>query len=75
MSLNLIAWLNFFGWQGGTVHQVEQELERRAKLHPIITHELEILIETIEQGNKEPGNLKLILTRAKTVLLTARMPQ
>jgi hypothetical protein len=71
--MNFLRWLEFFGWHGGTVQQVNDELERRAKLHPLLMHELEILIETIE-NKPEPGNEKLVLARAKTVLVTARSP-
>jgi hypothetical protein len=73
--MNFLDWLKFFGWDSGTVADVNDELARRAKLFPHLVHELDILIETLENPPKEPGNLKLILERAKVWLLTARSPK
>lgn len=72
--MNFLEWLNFFGWQGGTVAQVNDELARRAKLFPHLLHEVETLTEALENPPTE-GSLKIILERAKVLALTARSPE
>jgi hypothetical protein len=32
---NLSEWIRDFGWQGGTIHQVKAEIERREKFCPV----------------------------------------
>lgn len=72
--MTFIDWMNFFGWQSGSVSDVNDELARRAKLFPHLLHEVEILTEALENPPTE-GNLKLIIQRAKVVALTARSPK
>ena len=72
--MNLMYWITLFGWSSGSASEVNDELARRAKLFPMLLHEVDTLTEALENPPTE-GNLKIILERAKVLALTARSPK
>jgi len=65
--MSLMELCKLFGWQGGTIHQAEQELIRRAKIHDELVKALEVSSDYLDEqfGTNFSTDNRDLIKRAK----------